>query len=92
MTDQQQAPEAPRIEFPCAYPIRVMGETTPDFKDFVCRVMKKHDPDFNGEATVRDSRTAKYLSVMVTITATGEEQLKAIFEELKASGRIKMVL
>ncbi|WP_461535716.1 HP0495 family protein [Spongorhabdus nitratireducens] len=92
MSDKQQAPEAPRIEFPCDYPIRVMGDAAPDFKDFVCRVMKKHDPEFNGEAKVRDSRTGKYLSVLVTIKATGEPQLKAIFEELKASGRIKMVL
>ena len=29
---------------------------------------------------------------MVTIRATGEPQLKALYEELKASGRVQMVI
>ena len=84
--------EPPKIEFPCDYPIRVMGRAAPDYKDFVVEVMKKHDPSFNGEAEVKDSRTGKFQSVVVTICATGEPQLKALYEDLKASGRVHMVL
>ncbi|WP_163835455.1 HP0495 family protein [Spartinivicinus ruber] len=92
MTGQDKSQTPPKIEFPCDYPIKVMGFAAADFEQFVIEVMKKHDPSFNGEATIRDSRNGKYQAVNVTITATGEVQLKAIFEELKASGRVAMVL
>ncbi|MDB2384647.1 DUF493 domain-containing protein, partial [Endozoicomonas sp.] len=85
-------PDAPKITFPCDYPIKVMGAAAPDFKDFVVRVVKKHAPDFSGKADVKASRTGKFLSVHVVIMATGVEQLKALHEELKASGRVQMVL
>ena len=82
----------PKIEFPCAYPIRIVGHSAPDFKEFVLQIVANHDPNFNGEATLKSSRTGKFLSATVVITATGEPQLQALFEELKASGRIEMVL
>ncbi len=92
MTDSSKDQEAPKIVFPCDYPIRVMGAAAPDFKDFVVRVVKKHAPDFDGKADVKASRTGKYLSVHIVIMATGTDQLKALHEELKASGRVQMVL
>ena len=84
--------EAPKIVFPCDYPIRILGNAATDFEDFVVSVVKKHAPDFDGTAELKESRTGKYTSVTVTIVATGEPQLKALFEELKAGGRVHMVL
>ena len=88
-TEEQQAP---KIEFPCAYPLKIVGNAAPDLRDFVLEVIKKHDPSHDGSATLRDSKNGNYQAINVTITATGEDQLKAIFDELKASGRIQMVL
>ena len=85
-------PKAPKIEFPCEYPIRIVGHAAPDYKDFVLKVVAKHASDFDGKAKVKTSRNGKYLSATVVIMATGEPQLQALFEELKASGRIQMVL
>ncbi|KEI70494.1 HP0495 family protein [Endozoicomonas elysicola] len=85
-------PKAPKIEFPCEYPIRIVGHAAPDYKDFVLGVVAKHDPEFDGKAKMKTSRNGKYLSATVVIMATGEPQLKALFDELKASGRIQMVL
>lgn len=89
VTDQ----EAPKIEFPCEYPIKVVGPAAPDYKQFVIDVIEIHAPgiDFS-KVEVKTSRNGNYYSVRLTITATGEEQLKAIFEDLKASGRVQMVL
>ena len=85
--------DAPKIEFPCAYPVKVMGYAAPDYKQFVMDVVENHAPGFDrSSVTLRQSRTGKYYSVTVTIEATGEPQLKALFEELKASGRVTMVL
>ena len=39
-----------------------------------------------------DSRNGKFRSVRVTITATGHDQLQALFASLKATGRVHMVL
>ena len=85
--------EPPRIEFPCDYPIKVLGEVSAGFEDMVVRIMQKHDPEFD-PATVaqRDSRNGNYISVRVVIRATGEDQLQALFAELKQTGRVKMVL
>ncbi|MFK0569687.1 YbeD family protein [Endozoicomonas sp.] len=85
-------PKAPKIEFPCEYPIRIVGHAAPDYKDFVLQVVAKHDSEFDGKAKMKTSRNGKYLSATVVIMATGEPQLQALFEELKASGRIQMVL
>ena len=86
-------PEAPRIEFPCDYPIKVMGETCEEFREHVFMVMERHAPGFDqAKVSIRDSRKATYQSVTVTITATGKEQLEAIFIDLKTSSRVRMVL
>jgi putative lipoic acid-binding regulatory protein len=89
MTD----PEAPKIEFPCAYPVKVMGYAGSDFHAHVITVMTRHAPGFDQTAvTVRDSRNGKFQAITVTITATGSDQLQAIFEDLKTSDKVQMVL
>ena len=34
--------EAPKIEFPCDYPIRIIGKAEADFEDFVKQVVQNH--------------------------------------------------
>lgn len=87
-------PEAPKIEFPCAgYPIKVVGHNENDFRGFVIETVQIHAPDLDiSQITLSESRTGKYLSVRLSITATGEEQLKRLHEDLMASGRVQTVL
>ena len=86
-------PQPPRIEFPCDYVIRVIGNAAEDFREFVIQVTERHaqvvDPH---NVSVRESSNGRYLSVTITIVATGEEQLRTLHTELKASGRVHMVL
>ena len=91
MTD---TPEAPKIEFPCAdYPIKVVGDNADDFIAFVVQTVKGFDPDLDEQkVSVQDSRNGRFRSVRLKMTATGEDQLKSMFEKLKASGRVHMVL
>lgn len=85
--------EPPRIEFPCDYPIKVMGSTCEEFRSHVYTVMERHAPGFDQtRVTIRDSKKSTFQSVTVTITATGKEQLEAIFEDLKTSAHVRMVL
>ncbi|GAA3587280.1 MULTISPECIES: HP0495 family protein [Marinobacter] len=86
-------PKAPKIEFPCDYEIKVIGDAAPDFRDFVVTVVERHAPGLREEnIRLNPSRNGRFTSVRLTIVATGEPQLKALFEELKASGRVHMVL
>lgn len=94
MTDSTNEVPAPKIEFPCErYPIKVIGEAGEGFREAVIEVMRRHAPGFD-ETTlvVRDSRNGRFLSIQVLITATGVEQLQAIHVDLRATGRVHMVL
>lgn len=86
-------PEPPKIEFPCQYSIRVMGEKSPEFMLKVVEIIQCHAPELKHDtATSKDSSKGTYMSVMVMIVATGEPQLVAIHEDLKAYSAVKMVL
>lgn len=92
MSDQNPPP--PKIEFPCPnYPIKVMGDSGPDLRALVEQVFSRHASDFNTDnIAVRDSSKGTFQSLTVTIEATGEDQLRAIFNDLKSSKLVKMVL
>ena len=83
----------PRVEFPCDYLLKVMGDAGADFREVVIAVVREHAPDLDETiVSVRESRNGRFLSVNVTIRATGEAQLQAIFASLKQTGRVHMVL
>ena len=86
-------PTPPKIEFPCEYFIKVIGDAAPDFQDFVFEVVRSHAPDLQPEnVSVKASSGGRFTSVHLSFIATGEPQLQAMFVELKASGRVHMVL
>lgn len=86
-------PSPPKIEFPCAYPIKVMGSACVEFREHVLNVMVRHDESLDiDEVKIRDSRNGRYQSLTVVISARGEEHLEAIFRDLKESPHVRMVL
>jgi len=85
--------QMPRIEFPCAYPIKVMGLATPGFEHEVVSVVRRHAPEVCAEhISVRPSSNGNYLAITIVIEATGVDQLAVMFEDLKATSSVKMVL
>ena len=86
-------PQAPKIEFPCAYPIKIIGAAADDFAEVICEVIEKHSPGVDTtNIEIKDSKNARFLSLRIVITATGPEQLEALHRDLKATGRVHMVL
>lgn len=70
-----------------------MGRQSADFKDIVLQVMRQHAGDISDtQVKQRASGKGTFVSLTVTITATGKDQLDAIFEDLKATGVVQMVL
>lgn len=90
MSEQQP----PKIEFPCAdYPIKVLGDADDEMHSFVLEVMERHAPGFDQtRITISQSSKGRFQSVTVWITATGEQQLRAINDDLRISKKIKMVM
>lgn len=81
------------IEFPCQYPIKVVGEAAPDFKACVLDVLVDAETDYLKETvTVVDSRNGRFQSIRITIHAENEQHLIRLHEALKATGRVQMVL
>ena len=84
--------DAPRIEFPCAYPIKVIGEVSESVSEIIT-VVRRHAPEVTpDEISTRESSKGNFQSIRVTITATGEKQLKALHEELIAVPGVRLVL
>ena len=86
--------QAPKIEFPCErYPIKVIGDAGEGFAALVIEIMRRHVADFDEDTLVmRDSSKGRFMSVQVLITASGPDQLQAIHMDLRAAGRVHMVL
>ncbi|MEZ5598183.1 MAG: DUF493 domain-containing protein [Pseudomonadales bacterium] len=85
--------DAPRIEFPCPYPIRIIGRDDEDFPRAVLHVVRQHAPEVTpDEVNMRRSSGGRYVSVAVTLMATGEEQLKALHADLMRNPLVKLVL
>ena len=84
---------APKIEFPCDYPIKILGDAHEAFTARVVAVVKNHAPDMDEtKVKIKESSKGRFLSVTVVINATGQPQLEAIFAELKTLDIVKMVL
>jgi putative lipoic acid-binding regulatory protein len=86
-------PDVPRIEFPCDYPIKVMGRSGATFETVILAVFERHAPGFDQQAIeARVSRNGTFTSLTITITATGPEQLQALHQDLLATGHVTMVI
>lgn len=86
-------PEQSLIEYPSAFPIKVMGPHAEGFVDEIVLVARRFDPDFDA-ATVetRPSKGGNYLGITITVTATSREQLDELYRTLTTHPMVKIVL
>lgn len=86
-------PEQSLIEYPSAFPIKVMGAHVDGFVESVVAVARQFDPGFDA-ATVetRPSKGGNYLGVTITVTATSREQLDELYRTLTTHPMVKVVL
>ncbi len=82
-----------KIEFPCDYPVKIVGENHENFTETVVALTREHAPEITeAHVRVRESREGNYCSVTITIRATGEAQLVALHESLKGHPSVRLVL
>ncbi len=81
------------FEFPCSFPIKVMGRHEPDFEALVVAMIEGHVGSIPAEnVRSRESSGGRYLSVTVTVTAESRAQLDDVYRTLTASEQVLFVL
>jgi putative lipoic acid-binding regulatory protein len=91
MTDQKTAESL--IDYPCDFPIKIMGAMQDAFARTMVEVVTLHDPEFHsGKMDMRPSAKGNYLSLTVTVRATSREQLDNLYRALSSHPMVKIVL
>lgn len=77
------AEEETLIDFPCEFPVKVMGAAIPEFHTAIEKVASTHDSEFDSTQTTQNiSKTGKYVSLTLNIHAKNKSQLDAIYKDL----------
>ncbi len=97
MTTPTTEPTDPRkdslIEYPSAFPIKVMGERVDGFVHAMTAIAAQFDPGFDASTVeLRESKGGKYLGITLHITATSREQLDDLYRALSSHPMVKMAL
>ncbi|UUX97750.1 DUF493 family protein [Aquabacterium sp. J223] len=81
------------IEYPSAFPIKVMGANVDGFVDAIVAVVRQFDAGFDVlSLEQRPSTGGNYLGLTVTVTATSREQLDELYRTLSSHPMVKVVL
>ena len=81
------------IEFPCDFPIKVMGETHANFTAEIIKTICSIMPNFDASnVEMRGSSGGKYISLTCTVHATSKPQLDDIYRALTGHPMVKVVL
>lgn len=93
MTTPDSPPADTLLEFPCDFPIKIMGLCVDGFADAVVAVVQRHAPGFDPAAVqMRPSSKGNYLAITCTLRAESKAQLDALYQELTAHPMVKVVL
>ena len=83
----------PLVDYPCDFPIKILGHTRAGFAQAMLEIVRRHAPDFDGSSMeMKSSKRGKYLSLTCVIRATSREQLDRLYRELCDHPMVVMVL
>jgi len=83
----------PLADYPCDFPIKILGHTRAGFAQAMLEIVKHHAPDFDGSSmAMKSSKRGKYLSLTCVVRATSREQLDRLYRELCDHPMVVMVL
>ncbi|CAG4884817.1 Proposed lipoate regulatory protein YbeD [Georgfuchsia toluolica] len=81
------------LEFPCDFPVKIMGVRSDGFAQAIAEVVLRHAPDFDAATMeMRVSKAGNYLALTCTVRATSKAQLDALYMELTRHPDVKVVL
>lgn len=81
------------LEFPCDFPLKIMGKREDHFAQTIAEVVLRHAPDFDpATMEMRPSSKGNYLALTCTIRATSKPQLDDLYRDLSSHPMVKVVL
>ena len=81
------------IDYPCEFPIKIMGKGERDFTKSILAIVNQHIPNFDDKSVeTRVSKKDKYLSLTCTVYVVSQSQLDALYQELCDHPMVLMVL
>jgi putative lipoic acid-binding regulatory protein len=81
------------IDYPCDFPIKVMGLKVEGYIEAMSYVVRQFDPDWTSDKLqTRESAGGKYLGLTFTVRATSREQLDELYRTLSTHPMVKVVL
>ena len=81
------------FEFPCDFPVKIMGLATDDFRSLVLGIVTRHFGTLEaGGIEERPSSNGKYLSLTCTVHAESKAQLDALYRELTSCSKVLVAL
>jgi putative lipoic acid-binding regulatory protein len=92
-TTVKETSDTSLIDYPSAFPIKVMGVNGDGFVQALAELARRFDPSFDAASIeLRPSKGGKYLGVTLNITATSRAQLDDLYSSLSAHPMVKVVL
>ncbi|VAX07039.1 Proposed lipoate regulatory protein YbeD [hydrothermal vent metagenome] len=81
------------FEFPCEFPLKVMGRNETGFENHVMAIIYRHIDEIKIlDSKCRPSKKGNFVSVSITILAQSKQQLDDLYIELNASDAVLMTL
>lgn len=81
------------LEFPCDFPIKIMGRESAEFRALARALVEKHTgPLADSSLHFALSRSASFVSVTVTVKAESQLQLDAIYRDVSSHADVLMAL
>lgn len=78
------------LEFPCDFPLKIMGRDSDTFQAIVTEIVSRHASA--APATTRPSSGGSYIAMSFVIRAESREQLDELYRELSANKDVLYVL
>ncbi len=81
------------LEFPCSFPIKMMGRDTPGFRSTTRSLVEKHTGPLSDDV-IRStlSKNGRFVSITVTVIAQSQQQLDDIYRDVCAHDDVLMAL
>lgn len=81
------------IDFPCDFPIKIIGIVNEEFTSIIVNIIKKHLPKFDEQKIeMKGSSGGKYISLTCTVHVVSKNQLDDLYRELSSHPMTKFVL
>ena len=81
------------LEFPCDFPLKIMGANQADSAQTIAAIVARHAPDFDAASIeMRPSKAGNYMSLTCTVRAVSQVQLDELYRELTSHQMVKVVL